>query len=121
MSYIQNFKKFMKSEEKKETESGANPTVAEQTDPAATPDTPQTNTQTTQDHPVAHASPASVESDPAVITARTKLAQATANRDNAVAAKQDELNKLKTTQDAIVNTSMTDLNTAISAAAKKTS
>lgn len=129
MSYIQNFKKFMKSEEKKTAEAGANPTVAEQTATATTPattttptDTAQTDTsQTDTSQPAPQVATPSVESDPAVIAARTKLTMATANRDKAIAAKQDELNKLKTAQDAIVNTAMTDLNNAMSSAAKKTS
>lgn len=113
--YISSFKKFMKSEEKKAEEVGANPSIEEQAD--ATPATPdntadQAAQTTTQ-------APASVESDPAVIAARQAAAQAIANRDKVIAAKQKELNDLKAAQDALVNTANTNLNNALATTAKK--
>lgn len=107
MSYIQNFKKFIKSDEKKTQEMGANPSITEQDAPAepAKVETPA-------------ASSTTVESNPTVVSARTQLANAIANRDKVVTAKQKELADLKLAQDALVNTATTNLNNAIAAAAK---
>ena len=112
MSYIQNFKKFIKSDEKKTQEMGANPVVAEQ-DAQATPAEPAT---TTPQAPTS--SSTTVESNPAVVSARTQLANAIANRDKVVAAKQKELTDLTAAQDAIVNNATSTLNNAIATAAK---
>lgn len=119
-SHIASFKKFMKSEEKKAEEIGAAPMVDEQ----AAPDAPgagdniagTTNTTTPPAAPVV----ASVEANPAVIAARQAAAAAVANRDKVVAAKQAELDKLKTDQDTLVNTANTNLNKALQDAGKAT-
>lgn len=117
MTYIKNFKKFLKHEEKQAKEAGANPSVEEQATSSATTDTQAT--QTTQTDQAPAPAPASVESNPAVIAARQASAQAIANRDKVVSAKQKELNDLKAAQDALVNTASTNLNNALAAAAKE--
>lgn len=117
MAYVSNFKKFIKAEEKKATEMGANPSVEEQATPTdPTPETPDA----TQSQPETPTAPANVEADPAVVAARQAVAQAIANRDKVVMAKQAELDKLKTDQNNIVNTANTNLNKALQDAAKKT-
>jgi hypothetical protein len=116
MAYVSNFKKFIKTEEKKTTETGANPSIEEQvTSTESTTDTPDTNAAQTE----TPAAPASVEADPAVAAARQSVAQAIANRDKTVMAKQAELDKLKTDQNNLVNTANTNLNKALQDAAKK--
>lgn len=113
MAYVSNFKKFIKAEEKKTAEVGANPSIEEQsTADTATDTTTQPAAQPTVTQP-------STESDPAVISARSALQAATANRDKTIAAKQKELNDLKIAQDALVNTATSNLNNALAAAAKK--
>lgn len=107
MTYIQNFKKFIKSDEKKTQEMGANPSITEQDAPV----------EPAKVEAPAPASP-SVESNPTVVSARTQLANAIANRDKVIVAKQKELADLKLAQDAIVNTANTNLNNAMAAAAK---
>jgi len=122
MGYVSTFNKFIKGEEKKKLEAGANPSIEEQADPAQTTDANsqdvgapaagqnQTATPTPQN--------TSVESNPAVISARQAVAQATENRDKVIAAKQAELDKLKADQNTLVNTKVSDLNKAIADAAK---
>ena len=105
MSYIQNFKKFIKSDEKKTQEMGANPVVAEQDAQAAT--TPAEPAKV--EAPVAQ-SP-SIEGNPAVISAKAELANAIAARDKAMVA-------TKAAQDGLVNAATLKLNNAIAAAAK---
>jgi hypothetical protein len=114
MTYIKNFKKFLKHEEKETTKIGANPTVEEQTD-TQTDSTAQTS-QTTQ---TAEPMPATVENDSTVIAARKAVADSIANRDKVIAAKQKELNDLKAAQDAVVNTNTANLNSALADAANK--
>ena len=109
MSYIHNFKKFLKNEEKETEKLGANPSVEEQAEPS---------TQQTDAPATPQAASPNIESDPAVISARQAVAQATTNRDKVIAAKQKELNDLKISQDALVNTATTNLNTALANAAK---
>ena len=117
MAYVSNFKKFIKAEEKKTAEMGANPSVKEQSTADVSTETPN---QTDQTQPETPAAPANVEADPAVIAARSAVQQAIANRDKVVMAKQAELDKLKTDQNNIVNTANTNLNKALQDAAKKT-
>lgn len=122
MAYVSNFKKFIKGEEKKATEAGANPQIEEQTAPAApgagdniggtSTDTSAAQTATTPPTTV------SVEASPAVIAARQAVSTAMANRDKVIAAKQAELDKLKADQDVLVNTANTNLNKALQDAGK---
>ena len=123
MSYVKSFKSFQNAEKKATEEAsvdaGANPVVTEQTAPAATPaatptDTTQNQADQTTPSPEA---PPMVEADPAVIAARSALATASANRDRAVAAKQAELEKLKSDQNVVVNNATTALNGALQKAA----
>lgn len=115
MAYVSNFKKFIKGEEKKSIETGANPSVEEQ----STTDLPTDATdQTDQTQPQAPVAPPNVEADPAVVAARQAVAQAITNRDKVVMAKQAELDKLKTDQNNIVNTANVNLNKALQDAAK---
>jgi hypothetical protein len=116
MAYVSNFKKFIKAEEKKTAEMGANPSIEEQ----STADAPTDTQDATQTQPETPAAPANVEADPAVVAARQAVAQAIANRDKVVMAKQAELDKLRTDQNNIVNTANTNLNKALQDAAKKT-
>jgi len=120
-SHIASFKKFMKSEEKKAEEIGAAPMVDEQAAPAA-PGAGDNigGTSTPAATPPAAPVVASVEANPAVIAARQAAAAAVANRDKVVAAKQAELDKLKTDQDTFVNTANTNLNKALQDAGKAT-
>jgi len=107
VGYIQNFKKFLKTEEEQKT-AGANPVVSEQgsTEPAdATQETPKTEAP-------AAAAP-SVESDPKVVAARANLLQVQTNRDKQIAAKKAELDKLTADQNALVNTTTGALNQAL--------
>jgi hypothetical protein len=108
MAYVNSFKKFISNEEKNalQIEAGANPVTP--TDPAQA-----NNTDTTKAAP----SQASVESDPAVIAARSAVVTATANRDKAISAKQAELDKLKSDQDTQVNNATLALNNALQKAA----
>lgn len=115
MGYVSNFKKFIKAEEKKATEIGANPSIEEQ----STSDLPTDTTQAQTTPTPATSTQPSTEADPAVISARSALQSATANRDKVIAAKQKELNDLKIAQDALVNTATTNLNKALADAAKK--
>lgn len=114
MTYIKNFKKFLKHEEKEPTKLGANPTVEEQTD-TQTDSTAQAGQATQTTTPI----PASVENDSTVIATRKAVADSIANRDKVIAAKQKELNDLKAAQDAVVNTNTANLNAALADAAKK--
>lgn len=114
MGYVSNFKKFIKAEEKKTAEVGANPSIEEQSTADAT-----TTDATAQPADQPAATQPSTESDPAVISARSALQAATANRDKTIAAKQKELNDLKIAQDALVNTATSNLNNALAVAAKK--
>ena len=113
MSYVKSFKSFQNAEKKvaDEIQAGSNPVVDEQ----ATP------TQTTQPatQPAAQPVPAQpvVEADPEVQAARQALADASATRDRAVAAKKTELERLIADQDAIVNRTNVSLNTALQKAA----
>lgn len=116
MSYVKSFKSFQNAEKKaaEEVKAGANPVVTEQSTPA----TQTTSTTQPAQQTAAQAQPApSVESNPDVIAARKAVAEATANRDRVVAAKQTELEKLKADQDAAVNRATTALNTALQQAA----
>jgi hypothetical protein len=121
MSYVKSFKSFQNAEKKASeeisVESGANPVVTEQTAPAAAPATPTDTTQNQADPATTPAEPPMVEADPAVIAARSALATASANRDRAVAAKQAELEKLKSDQNVVVNNATTALNGALQKAA----
>lgn len=112
MTYIKNFKKFLKHDEKEAQKIGANPSLEEQSDSTTT------DAAATADQPASPPAPASVESDPTVIAARQAAAQAVANRDKVIAAKQKELNDLKMAQDQLVNTANTSLNNALATAAK---
>ena len=80
MTYIKNFKKFLKHEEKEPTKLGANPTVEEQTD-TQTDSTAQADQATQTTTPI----PASVENDSTVIATRKAVADSIANRDKVVA------------------------------------
>lgn len=119
MSYVKSFKSFQNAEKKaaEEVKAGANPVVTEQSTPATqTTSTTQPAQQTQAPQAQAPQTP-SVESNPDVIAARKAVADATANRDRVVAAKQTELEKLKADQDAAVNRATTALNTALQQAA----
>jgi hypothetical protein len=123
MAYIENFKKFLKKEEERQEESdlaakvaGANPSVDEQ----SVPEPPATPVQPTTPPPpaVQPAGPASVESNPAVITARRTLAQAMAEKDRLIGEKEKELGQLRLTQEQKVNLANSALNKALEDAAK---
>lgn len=115
MSYIKNFKKFLKAEEQTK-ETGANLAVKEQD---AAPNS-QASTDDSASEPSTSTSP-NVEADPKVIAARSALLQAQTNRDKAIASKQAELDKLKADQNALVNTASGVVNQALQDAAKSTS
>jgi len=112
MGHIKNYKQFIKSIEKQDKEIESGISEQENTTATATAQTEPTQATTNTATP-------SVESDPNVISARTTLANAIANRDKAIAAKQKELTDLKAAQDALVNAATNSLNTALAAAAKK--
>ena len=114
MSHVSSFKKFLKEEDKKTTEVGANPTIKEQAPDAAPVETPAATPAPTPSTDVTNA-PTQAQID-AVSMARTALAQAEANRDKVISVKQSELDKLKTDQDTIVNTAKKNLSDKLTAA-----
>ena len=114
MAYVKSFKSFQNAEKKAadDVEAGANPVVAEQSTPTAQPATQtQPANQTTPTQQPAQAP--SVESNPDVVAARKAAADARANADRAIAAKETELAKLKADQEAIVNRANASINTAL--------
>lgn len=120
-NYVNNFKKFLKQEEKKTLEMGANPSMgpvgSDQDLPGGATNTPpQTPDQSTQTPP-APSSP-NVESNPNVISARKNLTVAIEARDRLVGEKEKELAAIRAENDKKVNDSTEALNNALAEAAK---